>query len=62
MPAVSWYDDKNDEELLRVANLLERMVHEDDVRRVIRTVIHNNKIDPKQENIYLSVSSKHKRD
>ena len=62
MPAVSWYDDKNDEELLRVANLLERMVHEDDVRKVIRTIIHNNKIDPKQENLYLSVSSKHKRD
>jgi hypothetical protein len=46
MPAISWYDDKNDEELLRVANLLERMVHEEDVRKVIRMLIHNNKIDP----------------
>jgi len=56
VPAVSWYDDKNDEELLRVANLLERMVLEEDVRKVIRMLIHNNKIDPKQESLYLSVS------
>jgi len=47
LPAISWYDDKNDEELLRVANLLERMVHEEDVRKVIRTVVQNNKIDAK---------------
>ena len=47
LPAVSWYDDQNDDELLRLANLLERMVHEDDVRKVIRTIIQNNKIDPK---------------
>ena len=62
LPAISWYDDKNDDELLRIANLLERMVHEEDVRKVIRTVVQNNRIDPKQESLYLSVSSKHKRD
>jgi hypothetical protein len=39
-------------------------VFEDDVRRVIRTIISNNKIDPKQEQIYLSstINQKHKRD
>ena len=39
IPAVSWYDDKSDEELLRIANLLERMVHEEDARKVIRTIV-----------------------
>jgi hypothetical protein len=37
MPAVSWYDNRADEELLRVATLLERMAHEDDIRKVIFT-------------------------
>ena len=39
MPAVSWYEDPADEELLRVATLLEHMAYEDDVRKVIRTLI-----------------------
>lgn len=54
MPAVSWYEDRSDEELLRVATLLERMAQEDDVRKVIRTIIVNNKIEPRQEQLYLS--------
>jgi len=54
IPAVSWYDDPSDQELLRLANLLERLAYEDDVRKVIRSIICNNKIDPKQEGIYLS--------
>ena len=54
VPAVSWYDDPSDQELLRLANLLERLAYEDDVRKVIRSIICNNKIDPKQEGIYLS--------
>ena len=62
IPAVSWYDDRSDDELLRIANLLERMVHEDDVRKVVRTIVQSNRIDPKQESLYLSVASKHKRD
>lgn len=45
MPAVSWYDNRADEELLRVATLLERMAHEDDIRKVIKTIIVNNKIN-----------------
>lgn len=39
IPAVSWYDDRADTELNRTALLLEKMVHEDDVRKIIRTVI-----------------------
>ncbi len=62
MPAVSWYDDKSDTELLRIANLLERIAQEDDVRKVVRTVISNNRIDPRQEQLYLASSRFHKRD
>jgi carboxy-terminal domain RNA polymerase II polypeptide A small phosphatase len=47
MPAFSWYEDPSDTELLRIASLLEKMAYEEDVRRVIKTIIHNNKIDPK---------------
>ena len=47
MPAVSWYEDPNDEELPRLATLLEHMAYEDDVRKVIRTLIVNNKIEPR---------------
>jgi RNA polymerase II subunit A small phosphatase-like protein len=47
IPAVNWYDDPNCTELPRIATILERLVYEDDVRRVIRTIISNNKIDPK---------------
>jgi CTD nuclear envelope phosphatase 1 len=54
IPAVNWYDDISDTELPRIATILERLAYEDDVRRVIRIIISNNKIDPKQEQIYLS--------
>ena len=47
IPAISWYDDPTDMELARVATLLERMAYEDDVRKVIRSVVINNKIDPR---------------
>jgi RNA polymerase II subunit A small phosphatase-like protein len=47
MPAVSWYEDPTDEELLRVATLLEHMAYEEDVRKVIRTLIVQNKIEPR---------------
>lgn len=62
MPAVSWYDDSSDQELLRLATLLERIAYEEDVRRVVKTIIHNNKIDPKQEQLYLASHQKHRRD
>lgn len=39
MPAVSWYDEPSDTELNRIDALLHRMVHEDDVRKIIRTII-----------------------
>jgi CTD nuclear envelope phosphatase 1 len=54
IPAVNWYDDISDTELPRIATILERLAYEDDVRRVIRSIISNNKIDSKQEQIYLS--------
>lgn len=47
MPATNWYDDQNDRELLRIANLLERLAYEDDVRRQIRVLIQNDQIDPR---------------
>ena len=47
IPAVSWYDDPNDQELLRLASILERLAYEEDVRKVIRTIVYNNKIEPK---------------
>ena len=45
MPAVNWYDDPTDTELARIATLLERMAYEEDIRKVIRSIIVNNKID-----------------
>lgn len=61
---MSWYDDPNDVELPRIAQILERMAYEEDVRKVIRTIISNNKIDPKQEQLYLSSTQPraHRRD
>lgn len=47
MPAVSWYDDRSDKELLRLAQLLERLAYEEDVRKIIRKIIYNNEIDPR---------------
>ena len=54
MPAVNWYDDPTDNELARIATLLERMAYEEDVRKVIRSIIVNNKIDVRQEQLYLA--------
>ena len=39
LPAVSWYEDPKDDELSRLATLLERMAYEGDVRKVIRTIV-----------------------
>ena len=62
MPALSWYDDQQDKELLRLANLLERLAHENDVSNVIKSLILHNSIDPVAEQIYLSKTMKHKRE
>ena len=45
MPILSWYDDPNDRQLLRIANILERLAYEPDVRKIIRKIIANNDID-----------------
>jgi RNA polymerase II subunit A small phosphatase-like protein len=48
MPALSWYDNMEDRELFRIGNILERLAYEDDVRKIIRTIITStNEIDPK---------------
>ena len=62
MPAVSWYEDPSDTELNRIDALLEKMNQEEDVRKIIRTVISNNKIDPRQEALYMAAASHHRRD
>ena len=49
IPAVNWYDDPNDTELPRIAAILEKLVHEQDVRKIIKTIILNNLIEPRQE-------------
>lgn len=53
MPILSWYDNMEDRELFRLANVLERLAYEDDVRKVLRMLISNNELDSKQEHIYL---------
>ena len=45
MPILSWYDDPNDRQLHRVANILERLAYEPDVRKIIRKICANNDID-----------------
>jgi hypothetical protein len=59
IPCTSWYDDMSDNELDRIATILEKLAFEDDVRRVIRKIIKNNQIDFKAEQIFLK---SHKRD
>ena len=62
IPAVSWYDDTTDMELKRICELCERLNQEDDVRKIIRMVIQNNKIDRHQEQLYMASASHHRRD
>jgi hypothetical protein len=46
MPALSWYDNMEDRELFRIGNILERLAYEEDVRKIIRTIItSSNEID-----------------
>jgi len=37
--AISWYDDPEDTELNRIATLLDSINNEEDVRKIIRTLI-----------------------
>ena len=59
IPILSWYDNPNDTELMRLGHVLERLSFEDDVRKVIRKICINNEVDPKQEQLYLQ---SHRRD
>jgi hypothetical protein len=38
-----------DNELERIANILEKLAYEDDVRKIVRKIIKNNQIDDKAE-------------
>jgi len=42
-----------DTDLDRIATLLEKLAHEEDVRKIIRKVIKNNAIDETAMQIYL---------
>ena len=53
IPCISWYDDMEDNELARIANLLEKLAYEEDVRKIIRKVFKNNQFDDRAEQLYL---------
>ncbi len=53
LPILSWYDNMDDKELQRFAYVLERLAYEEDVRKIIRMIIVNNELDPRQEYLYL---------
>lgn len=59
IPCTSWYDDMTDNELDRIATVLEKLAYEEDVRRIIRKIIKNNQLDERAEQLYLK---SHKRD
>ena len=49
MAILSWYDNMEDTELPRMANILERLAYEDDVRKILKMITLNNEVDPKLE-------------
>ena len=49
IPCTSLYVDMTENELERIANILENLAYEDDVRKIIRKIIKNNQIDHKAE-------------
>lgn len=59
MPILSWYDNLADRELPRLTPILERLAYEEDVRKILRSIVVNNEVDPKLEQQYLH---SHKRD
>ena len=46
LPILSWYEDTNDRELPRFANLLEKLSRVEDVRKVITKICVDNQVDP----------------
>jgi hypothetical protein len=45
IPVNSWYDDKEDRELYKLAGFLKELANVDDVRRVLRKCVINYQID-----------------
>jgi hypothetical protein len=58
MPILSWYEDKNDRELIRFMPLFERLAHVDDVRKYLPKLVTDNQVDPKKEQMFLASSKK----
>ena len=53
LPVFSWYDDPKDEQLPRLATLLEKISHAEDVRTELKELVRYNRIFASQEQIYL---------
>lgn len=45
LPILSWHDDPNDDELLKIEIILQRLSQVNDVRQIIKQIINNNMID-----------------
>ena len=45
LPSISWYEDKNDKELLEMVPILERLAYVPDVRDYLKTFVENNTIN-----------------
>ena len=45
IPILSWHDDPNDDELLKIEIILQRLTRVNDVRQIIKQIICNNMID-----------------
>jgi len=48
MPIVNWYDDRNDQELIKYIPILERLAFVEDVWYYIPKMVNNNQMDYKK--------------
>ena len=44
-PSISWYDDKNDTELMEFVPILEKLATCNDVRQILPLIVSENKIN-----------------
>lgn len=59
MPILTWHNDKNDTELLKLIPLLEYMASIEDVRRTISKVVSKHKVDYNKVNDIIAVNQSH---
>ena len=45
MPSISWYEDKNDTELMDMVPILERLARVQDVREFLPKMVEDNKLN-----------------